>query len=256
MIKRREEAQFAILGAVVESDVPLGTRDLHVALVDKGFDLSESSTARLLRELDERGWTVPLGSKGRVSTTAGRHAWNERLNVSTAAGHGLDVRDLEDLLDLLSARKVVESAIAEEAARTATAEDVQELRDLASRHHSAVGGSGLVKRPGLQIHRKIASISSNKIMHALSNILLAPTFDRVESVLDVVIGANEEQSAVASHHDIIIDAIEARDEARARQLMAEHFDTMIADVRRHVEMGNGNLVARLLQWADTADTLN
>lgn len=253
MTADREEVLRALLGVLAGHPGPVGTRAARAGLAEKGIDVSESSVSRRLRELDERGWSRSLGGKGRVLSPEGQRRQAElELSSRTSANLGLavDVRDVQDLLDLLHARKAVESAAAADAAVHAGADDIRALEDLVAQHRSAIGTPDMAGQPGLMLHRRIAAIAPNRMLKTLTGLVLAPHLDRVESVLDIVLGSPEHLQHVVEEHRGIAAAIAAHDPRAAERAMDEHFDKMI-DAGQNLIVGeNASVVSRLLTWMD------
>lgn len=241
--------------AVLESSVePIGTRAARLALDEMGMSMSESSISRRLRDLDSRGWTVPVGTKGRVLSPEGRRHLSEFEQTAPSAplqGHAVDVRDVRDMLDLLYARKAVESAAAANAAMRATAEDIESLQKLVADHRCALGTERMANQPGLDLHRKIAAIAPNRMLKILTGLVLAPHLDRVEAVLDIALGSKTHQHSVVDEHQQIVDAIVSRDPARAEKAVDEHFDNMIEAGEKFVLGDGASMMERLLTWMDS-----
>jgi GntR family transcriptional repressor for pyruvate dehydrogenase complex len=254
MANDREEVLRALLAVLASAPGPVGTRAARLALAEMGIAVSESSVSRRLRELDERGWSTPVGAKGRVLSPDGqrRHAALEFSDRTTASIGQVDVRDVRDLLDLLHARKAVESAAAADAATHASATDLDELQQLVAHHRQAVGTTDMAQQPGLDLHRKVAAIAPNRMLKTLTGLVLAPHLDRVEAVLDIVLGSDDHQSTVVEEHQEIADAISARDPQAAERAMDAHFDKMIDAGQRLVAGESASVVSRLLSWMETS----
>lgn len=246
-------ALLAVLGTSTE---PVGTRTARQSIQEMGYSLSESSVSRRLREMDARGWTVSVGTKGRILSPEG----HRRLELSEQSGSGgavvaqaIDVRDVQDMLQLLHARKAVESAAAADAAVHASEEDLAELAALVQKQRQALGTSDMAHRPGLDVHRKIASMSRNRMLKLLTGLLLAPHLDSVEAVLDITLGSEDDQRSVAEEHDALLDAIATRDPKRALAVMDEHFDKMIDAGEALIAQGDAEVVNRLLSLVGRRD---
>lgn len=243
------------LMAVLESSTgPIGTRAARAALNEMGISMSESSVSRRLRELDSRGWTTPVGTKGRILSPEGRQhlvEFEQRAPTVPRPAHAVDVRDVHDMLDLLYARKAVESALAANVAVHATDEDIENLQKLIADHRGDLGTARMANQPGLNLHRKIAAIAPNRMLKTLAALVLAPHLDRVEAVLDIALGSETHQHSVVDEHQQIVDAIVSRDPARAARAVNEHFDSMI-EAGEKIILGDGApIMERLLTWMDS-----
>lgn len=250
----RESLLHALLAVMEMSDVPLGTREARRALEAKGVELSESTISRLLRELDARGWSTSLGRKGRLISDEGRHQVREAEKTVHAPDLGrlVDVKDVRDLIDLLYARRAVESAAAADAALSATEDDVDKLQELMRIHEQAMGTSAMDEQPGLSLHRQVASLAKNQMLQNLAGVVLAPRLDRVESVLDIILGSNDTHSSVLAEHQRIVDAVARQDPGAAEAAVREHFDGMIVKAKRFIEGENASVARRLLQWMESS----
>lgn len=247
----REGAMLALVEIFSVSPGPMGTRHARSELSRHGYDLSESSISRLLREMDRRGWTQPVSAKGRVLAAEGRRRAADAVLAkrgSESVTRAVAVRDVKDLLDLLRARQAVESAIAGDAARSTNTDDLHALRQIHDTHRSAVGSEAMIAQPGLMFHRKIAAMATNRMLKLAADMMLAPHLDRVESVLDLAV--RSEQDGVVDEHAHVLDRIAHGDPAGAEQAMNEHFASMIAAAEASIVGQDDQLVQRLLDWIE------
>ncbi|MEU5836114.1 FCD domain-containing protein [Streptomyces diacarni] len=250
----REGAMLALLQLMSGSSDPLGTRNAQRELARRGRELSESSVSRLLREMDARGWTEPVGTKGRTLAVEGRRRAAEAVLTHRAKDslHNA-VRDTKDLLDLLRARLAVESAVAGDAARAPREGQLERLRGLCVQHARVVGSAPMIEQPGLQFHRAVVEMSTNKILGVAAEMMLAPQLDRVEAVLDTVLATRRDEEKVVAEHQAVADRIAGRDPVGAEEAMRAHFEAMIAAVETSIVGGNEVLVQRLLEWVPVND---
>lgn len=247
----REGAMLALVEIFSVSPGPIGTRHARRELSKRGYDLSESSISRLLRETDRRGWTQAVAAKGRVLAAEGRRRATDAVLArrgSESVSRAVAVRDVKDLLDLLRARQAVESAIAGDAARSVNADDLKALRQIHDTHRGAVGSEAMIAQPGLMFHRKIAAMATNRMLKLAADMMLAPHLDRVESVLDLAV--RPAQDEVVDEHAQVLDRIANGDPAGAEQAMNEHFVSMIAAAEASVVGRDDQLIQRLLDWIE------
>nr|WP_275403037.1 FCD domain-containing protein [Roseibacterium persicicum] len=137
----------------------------------------------------------------------------------------------------MEARLALEPELAALAARRATAEDVARLRALAERTAQATDADAAELWDG-SLHRMIARLAGNPILRA--------AFTLVNEVRHQQRWQTERQQArspelVAEYgrqHGRIIDAIDDRDEAAAREAMRAHLDALKQNLERirHREM--------------------
>src|SRR5699024_9390781 len=113
---------------------------------------------------------------------------------------------LSDLMDLLRMRRLVEVEAARMAAIRATPDDIVRLT-VAANHH---GGDDLPRdttAPSMDFHRLIARSSHNRIVGAVALLLLDPSNDPLEKLLELIsyeTGATLEQ---LGDHGALVEAI-------------------------------------------------
>jgi GntR family transcriptional repressor for pyruvate dehydrogenase complex len=255
MLRDREGTMLALLRVLAEANAPVGTRTAASALLDS-YDtkLSESSTSRLLQEMDTRGWTAPVAAKGRILTSEGRRRHEElvlSVQASATLTDAVTVRNVQDLLELLHARKAVESALAADAAMRATDEDVQILEVLLQAQSEATTAPSKDDPVGLHFHRRIADMAGNSMLKVLAGIVLAPQLNHVEELMDIILGTHQQESSVLGQHQAVITAIGARDATAAEAAMDAHFEQMISEAEQFLVGRNADVVARLLEFMES-----
>ncbi|MEU4892578.1 FCD domain-containing protein [Streptomyces sp. NPDC044780] len=258
MPHRREDASFVLLEALAEAGQPLGARQAKAALASAGISISESSASRLLRDLDGEGLVATAGAKGRVITEEGRRRVAELHGVAATSARlqqAVDVRAAKDLLDLLHARRTVEREIVREAAEHAGEKDLTDLRDLTRRHALCISKGEVPQTPGLDFHRRIIRLSRNRPLRAMADVVLGPRYNRVETLLDIIMGNHHTETKSVGEHERILDAIAAGDAATAERTMNDHLLRMSEEVERYLPADNDPLFQRLLSWMDTQESL-
>lgn len=259
MLRDREGAMLALLRILAETTEPVGTRTAAAALQGT-YDtkLSESTVSRLLQEMDQRGWTTPVATKGRVLTAEGRSR-HERLVLAAQASDTLSsavsVHTVAGLLELLHARKAVESAVAADAANNCTERDIEDLRGFVQQQADELAVTPMDGRSGLPFHRRVAEMATNSMLRVLSGVVLAPQLDHVEHVMDIILGEHHQEMSVIDHHKAIIDAIEAGDADAAEAAMDRHFAEMIREAEQFMVGKNAEVVARLLEFMEARPTV-
>jgi DNA-binding FadR family transcriptional regulator len=255
MLRDREGTMLALLGILAEVGEPVGTRTAATALQER-YDtrLSESTVSRLLQEMDQRGWTTPVATKGRILTADGRDRHEELLRATQASdtlSSAISVHTVAGLLELLRARKAVESAVAADAANNCTQKDIAELRTLTQQQADELAVEPTGGRSGLLFHRRVAAISKNAMLKVFSGVVLAPQLDHVEYVMDIILGEHHQELSVIDHHRAIVYAIEAGDADAAEAAMDRHFAQMIGEAEQFMVGKNAEVVIRLLEFMES-----
>ncbi|MDT0196523.1 FCD domain-containing protein [Arthrobacter sp. AB6] len=244
------EPALKLLLVIRESTGPVGTRVARRELLDQGLDLSESTISRQLRDLDELGLTVSVGTKGRVLTPAGEAyaadvatagEWQELLRATTA------VKTTHDVLNLLKARRAVEPEAAREAAGTATEEDVARLRSLIRRHAAKVPNKSMAPwQAALEFHRTVASLAMNPLLKVMLGVVLSKSFEPVEAALDVIMESHGDHTRDVDDHSAVVDAIAEGNSELAAKLMQDHLEQVTLRVSSFSNNGGDAILARLL----------
>ncbi|GEM_PF-1700933 len=222
----------AILAILATSAFPVGARVIYQRLHESGHQLSEASISRMLARFDAEGWTVKAGAKGRVLTTAGRRfvtTQEESRRRDIAYAQALEISDVDQVHDLLCARRAVESESCRAAAAKVTPDDLRELELLLDRQRKLVS-SGDTREPAMTFHRLISRLSDNDLLIAMSETILHENLDYLEHVLDLItVGLPSFPSSI-TEHQLIIDALRAGDGDSAAAAMEAHLSRLIDEV--------------------------
>jgi len=235
-----------------EANEPLGGREAARRLRGHDVVLSEATATRLLRRLDERGLTEPAGTKGRVLTEEGwRLATSLRTDEkrSEQFATALDVRSLQDAIDVLVARRGVEREAARAAAINASAVHLEDLRQVLLAHEHVLESAEGPRRQGLSFHRLVALASGNKLLVALMDLVLSDELDALEQIIDVVTRSHGTVASSIPEHRALLEAIEARDADRAEAAMVSHLERLIRETSDFAQSAHSQLVAGLLRLA-------
>lgn len=133
--------------------------------------------------------------------------------------------------DFQDARKLFECAMAREAARDATPEDIATLRRALAANREALGRDPLFKQTDVSLHREIAKIAGNRVFVAAHD-AMAQWLDDLRAAMAQEEGQNE--IALAAH-ERIVDAIESGDPEQADRVMREHLEQHYDTYRRVME---------------------
>jgi GntR family transcriptional regulator, transcriptional repressor for pyruvate dehydrogenase complex len=240
----------AILLLLADRDGPVGARVAMRVLDDDGLRISEASVSRVFVRLDAAGLTTAMGRKGRTLTAAGR-ALATRVRTSRRRNAGfseaLDIRSVEQLLDLLYARRGVEREAARAAARRGRPEEIEHLRGLL-REQERLLAAGLDAHPGgMGFHVAVAAMAGGRLFPALAQVVLDESLEPLERVLEVITGGHGTLEDSAADHARIVEAIAARDGDAAEAAMAAHLSRLIGEVETFAGTGNDRLFERLLK---------
>lgn len=124
-------------------------------------------------------------------------------------------------VELVELRLILEPIMARLAALHASQQNVQQLRTLARRTREAATHEAY-QAADTVFHRRVAELSHNALFLMLHDILSSALRDEAMARFGENGHCFKRQSTHVTFHDAIVDAIAARDSARAEQLMQDH----------------------------------
>jgi GntR family transcriptional repressor for pyruvate dehydrogenase complex len=228
-----EDVRHLALRELAGSPGPIGCWRIRAALQAAGIVASEATAGRLLRQLDHEGLTRASGSRGRLLTEKGRQrlAGLERAQRRHTCHNDLlqavRGKNLEDICDLLTARRAVEAETARLAAQRATVADIQRIEGAVERHIQEMRGGGERLDHNRAIHHLVAQASRSRILQAVVNVLLQEEY--LQEVQTHIQRAAD--GVLPEDHLAIVQAIRDRQPDRAAEAMRAHIDRLLGVVR-------------------------
>jgi DNA-binding GntR family transcriptional regulator len=124
---------------------------------------------------------------------------------------------VRDIIDMYEYRKLLECFAAEKVAKTATCEQVEELRSIVAPERTAHAELIDILRANTEFHRQLSQLAGNQ---------------RVSSQLNLTLGYVSRLDTLCTQtvpgwigHGAILDALDLRQPAEARRAMEEHIDS-------------------------------
>jgi GntR family L-lactate dehydrogenase operon transcriptional regulator len=237
-----EEADYVALRELGASGEPLGCWRLRSVLAAEGIDMSEATVGRLLRQLDVRGLTRALSSRGRVLTDQGREhlaaleAARSRTLHHADLAVAISAQTIEELLDVLHVRRLVEAETARLAARHATGRDIEEMAAVVQRHIDVSHAGGASLENNADFHRLVARASRNRTLQAIVGLFLQDhqrheTQHRIQRAVGGV---------APEDHAAILDGIRAGNPESAATAMCAHIDRLIRGCEAAIRARGGS----------------
>jgi DNA-binding GntR family transcriptional regulator len=229
----QDRIELLTLTLLNETSDPVGARRLAEVLRAEGFDLAEATAGRFLRSLDEAGATISIGKQGRVLTESGRQRMEKLRLRGELAAHGAlvaaaaEAQDLEELTDLLHARRAVESEAVRLAVRRATEAEIAAIAQAALDHAGHVDAPDRIARAHA-FHMLLVRASHNRMLTAIAGLLLDLRNEKLALLLDRLAEAAGMIGDLAQDNHEIVDALRARDADRAERAVRRHMDKLIA----------------------------
>lgn len=243
MLSERERIEADALAGIRDADQPMGSGALSVVLRQLGHTLSEATVGRLLRDFDLAGYTQKAGFQGRTLSDAGRERLTALADKKKSFLWGAEFAEAlkghtkEKLLEVLVARRAIESELAALAAINATAEELHQLDDILDDQQRTLAAGGMTAGQDVDFHILIARMARNRVLESAVGLIRQDT--QLSPVLELI--RKHVHSVIYIDHDNVRQAIAHRQPAQARQAMACHIDNLIADVERYWEtLDNGD----------------
>ena len=230
---------YLLARMIGKSESPVGAWTLKEELEQSGINYGTATVGRYLKELDSRGMTEQRSNQGRILTEDGKK-WLAKVsgNVARAQMHNesskaLRVNKYSDLVDLIQARKAIEVEAVRLAVANATAQEGEALKKSVLIHYRYVAENRDPTEPALDFHMVVADMSHNRFIKAMLDMLFFEE-RQIENNMEQLV-TRERGDAYVVEHDDITNAIEARDEELAVQLMERHIDALLNAVREQIE---------------------
>ena len=229
------DTHYTALKILSDSSTPIGAWNLSRLMLKEGISVSEATAGRILRDLEDKGYVRAEGRIGRVITPLGDKVLSGWLDAKaqtrthTAFVESLKITERQELIDVLVARRAIETETAYLSAQNATERDLRNIEKIIQEHEQllALGSSGVEK--DVEFHRALAESGKNKVLlSALDVIYHDPEVGRALEYIRAKTG-----SKMVEDHRRIFARVAERDAEGARQAMAFHIDNVIRDVNTY-----------------------
>ncbi|HLW59983.1 MAG TPA: FCD domain-containing protein [bacterium] len=225
----------AILQSIADADGPGGQGTLSLLLRRHGMAVSAPTIGRRLRELEFTGALRKVGVEGRVITERGRRLlkhWQAEAYFRTTGQALLDTlkrSDKKHLLDLLAARRVVETEAAALAAEHATPAAIARLEHIFRNQVESVKRGTLGVAEDQAFHQEIGRASGNTVLASLVSLLRHHRrYNVIVTSMRAVVGGR-----LTVDHAAILGGIRRKNPRVARQAMERHLLNLAHDLDRY-----------------------
>lgn len=235
---KTEITNYLLLKCMVKMNEPVGSWVLKSMLDQKNINVSTATIGRFLKSLDAKGYTELIESKGRIITTKGINHVNElsskvrREKLQMKVMKAAQPESLNELLDLMSARKALECETARLGALRANAQNIKDLEKSVEMHQECLDKLRDPTSPALDFHGKVAEASNIRFLIASLDILMNEELKMESRFLEIT---REKASEYVEQHRLIAKAIKNGDAEEAEKQMAIHMDSMIAALEKLAE---------------------
>lgn len=231
----RQLKTVTFLKAIHALNSPVGANYLSSSL-----GIPSATVGRQLKKLEDDGYLVAVGNKGRVLTPKGK-AFLEELeaaeNQKNAAQNLIDFASsssVQRIRDVLQIRLQLEPYTAALSCKNATDAQLEELELLSMEHLLDLKRGGSGAQQDLAIHLAIAEFSKNEVAYQIMKILLAD--NNVYYTLNTI--SSSLKRSEITRHDEIINAIRLRDAETAGKMMRLHLEKILENVNDYQEFNS------------------
>ncbi|APO78649.1 GntR family transcriptional regulator protein (plasmid) [Rhizobium etli 8C-3] len=180
------------------------------------FGVSRRAVRRALEVLEAEGLIWRRQGSG---TFAGRRpdGWSEHVD-SIVAG--------TDLMEVMEVRLRVEPQLAQLAAMRAKSVDIERMYELIKKIYESTDADGRELWDGA-LHRQIAQCAGNQLFLAIFDVINRVRQDEAWQVIrERARSASKTRTVTYDQHTAIVEAIAARDPAKAGEAMRQHLLTL------------------------------
>ncbi len=149
------------------------------------------------------------------------------VTIERHRGAFVSAPTIADARDIFASRRIVEAGMATEVADIATSADIARLRGLLAEEQQALhdGDRQSAIRLSGAFHMTIAQIRGEGSLTRFLGGLISRS-----SLVIALYGRGPASACGHDEHSHLVDALEARDGARAAMLMAEHLEHILSDL--------------------------
>ncbi|MGM0420258.1 MAG: FCD domain-containing protein [Bacillota bacterium] len=227
--------EYEILNIINSLEGPVGSGIISQQISREYESFSEATIGRILRHLDERGFTEKKPYRGRILTSRGEQAlqkYEQNRQMKETINQFLDLTKIEkrqELLDMLIARRAIEKEIARLAVGNIDNEDITELQEIIDRHHKYFESGVSRGEEDMKFHKKLAEIAGNSFLEAAlkmirNNEYYSPVLEQMRTIVG---------STVVDDHARIVNALKTGDPNKVEEAMVVHIENIIADIKKY-----------------------
>ncbi|UOE94020.1 FCD domain-containing protein [Alkalihalobacillus sp. LMS39] len=235
-----ELAEYFLMRSLSETIEPIGSWVLQSRLEENGLQVSIATVGRMLKALDAKKYSILVENQGRLLTEEGQRVFKglseeiDRRKLQKSLMTASQPNDLDELLDLMIARKTIECETARLAASRASKKQIDALYHCINEHEHQVCSKKDPNLVACNFHESVAEASQNRFLIAALKILIYEEI-KLESKISYLVTREKGQEYV-KHHTLVADAISAGDEKKAVKYMREHMDSMILAIQKQNEI--------------------
>ena len=231
------EKEYKIIKLIDNQEGPVGSGHISLKMENEFDSSSEATVGRILRELDEKGYTEKVGYQGRVITDNARkelEKYEKYMEKQKFIESIIQVREIEnkfELVDVLIARRAIEKETARLASKKINREKILSLEKIIAESQKKVSRNKSGVEEDVQFHKIIAETADNNFLKSALNLI------REEAQLSPVLGyiRKEVEGSIVEDHVKIVEALKTGKPHKAENAMKRHLNNIIDDVHTYWE---------------------
>lgn len=214
---------------------PLGCGAISTLLSRDGHTISEATVGRYLRDFDNMQYTEKVSNQGRVLSEKGK----ERIGIissqeATFLGgirfvEAIRSHTKEDLIEVLIARRAIESELAYLAALNNNKSCQDKLQAIIEEQKKHIADVKSFSDQDVIFHKAVAKMAKNRVLEAAIALIRQDT--QLSPILTHI--RKEVNKRIYVDHMTIYDAIMDGKAEEAREAMKAHMDGLIKDVNEY-----------------------
>lgn len=233
-ITQNDEIIYDILQIIDRADKPVGAGSIRRKLSDS-ISVSQATVGIILRDLQDRNFVERQGYRGHTITPLGRkflvehQSRQKQAHLTGKILERLSMNDAKCLIDILEARRAIETEVARLAAKRATAMEIETLSRNLQKLIREPGNSPEAQELDREFHALLRQAARNPLLSAMFELYEEATFTADGRNLDPVMGhiRDELTRSLNEDHARVVQAIIDRDGAAAERVMGDHVDHII-----------------------------
>jgi DNA-binding FadR family transcriptional regulator len=234
---RKSDLDYCILHSLNAHGQAMGSGSLHYLFRKQGNNLSAPTIGRWLRDLDNRGLVTKVSVEGRTLTPAGLKLLKKLEHERRLESSGETVLKLlkrngkKDIVDQLTARRVIEGETCALAAVNATTTDLIRLEELLEQQRESVAKGHMGVHQDTDFHDSIAEASGNSVLAAM--VVMLRSHERLNHIITAI--RTHVGTRPVVDHETIVRRLNDRNPDVARAAMEQHINRLIVDVDHYWE---------------------
>ena len=228
----RQTKTVTLLKEIYALSSPVGA-----SYLSRQLGIPPATVGRQLKKLEDGGYLMSVGNKGRILTPKGKDFLAELDFLETKKDAAQNLIDFSSsssvrrINEILQIRLLLEPYTVALTCTNATDDQLEQLELFSMEHLLSLKKGNDGAEEDLRIHLAIAEFSQNEVAYQILKILLAD--NNVYSALNRI--SSSLKRSEITRHDEIVHAIQSRDVHAAKTAMQVHLERILKNVNDYQE---------------------